>query len=230
MTFSTLILTSALVANTLVNGASLPYRLPRRNPVALPAPTVLTRIEEAELIRVPNFGFLPKLILPSSNTPTTSEPVVEVEQDLTCTEQNQGSTFTYTTSGGAYDILCGQDFLNGDMSSAPAATFKDCLTACDAQSSCVTVAFANGICYLKNQLTTPVSNYAVWSAKKQGAKRGLSCENKIDDGTTYQATKGQFKIVCGQEYSGGDLASTGTASFEECIEACAGNDKCVDVS
>jgi hypothetical protein len=231
MTFSTLILTSALVASTLVNGASWPYRLPRRNPVALPAPTIqVSQIEEAEPIRVPDFDFTPKFIRPQTNTPTTTEPVVEVEQSLTCTEQNQGSTFTYTTSGGAYDILCGQDYLDGDMSSTPAATFEDCLTACDAQSTCVTVAFANGICYLKNKVTTPVSNYAVWSAKKQGVKRGLSCDNKIDDGITYQATKGQFKIVCGQEYSGGDLASTGTASFEECIEACVGNEKCVDVS
>jgi hypothetical protein len=108
MTFSTLILTSALVASTLVNGASLPYRLPRRNPVALPAPTVqVSRIEEAEPIRVPGFEFIPKLIRPQTNTPTTSDPFFQVEQDLTCTEQNQGSTFTYTTSEGAYDILCG---------------------------------------------------------------------------------------------------------------------------
>jgi hypothetical protein len=219
MTFSTLILTSALVANTLVNGAALTYRLPRRDPMALPAPTV-----QASPFHVVNVD------LSQTNPPTTSEPVFEVEQSLTCTEQNQGSTFTYTTSGGAYDVLCGQDYLEGDMSSAPAATFKDCLAACDAQSSCVTVAFANGYCYLKNRLTTPVANYAVWSAKKQGVKRGLSCDNKIDDGKTYQATKGQFKIVCGQEYSGGDLTSTGTASFEECIEACVGNEKCVDVS
>jgi hypothetical protein len=227
MTFSTLILTSALVASTLVNGASLPYRLPRRNPVPLPAPTVqVSRVEAAESIPIPEFVFRPKQV----NTHTTSEPVLITEQSLTCTEQNQDSTFTYTTSGGAYDILCGQDFLNGDMSSVSAATFEDCLTACDAESSCVTVAFANNICYLKNKVTTPVSNYAVWSAKKQGVKRGLSCDNKIDNGITYQATKGQFKVVCGQEYSGGDLASTGTASFEECIEACVGNEKCVDVS
>ena len=121
------------------------------------------------------------------------------------------------------------------MSSAPAATFGDCLTSCDANSACVSVAYANGICYLKNRLTAAVSNLNVWSAKKQSQKPGLTCDSnsnngKTDDGETYQTPNGLFKVVCGKEYPGADLISTSTTSFEGCIEVCATTDKCVDVS
>jgi hypothetical protein len=257
MTLSTLLLASVLAANTVVNGASLPYRLPRAVRVTT-APDTLTEVFPPPLLGGPFFseGPLPRILLPEPTLPekslpkpepileespleeitpaledsTTVKPIPAVESVLTCTGKNQDSPFSYTTSAGAYDIVCGQDYLNGDMSSAPAETFEDCLTACDAESACVSVAYANGICYLKNQLTTAVSNSAVWSAKKQGVKRGLSCVDGTDNGETYQTLNGEFKIICGQEYPGGDLTSTGTASFEACIEACASNDDCVDVS
>jgi hypothetical protein len=152
------------------------------------------------------------------------------QDDLTCVGKAPGAAFTYTTSAGNYDILCGKDYFSADLRSLQTETFADCLTACDQEAACVTVSYANGFCYLKNQVTTTVSNANVWAAKKQNAKETLTCIDKKDDGKVFQASKGQYKVTCGKEYAGGDLSSTSTASFEACIEACVGTDSCVDVS
>lgn len=149
----------------------------------------------------------------------------------TCLGKDQGSTFDHTTSKGTYDVRCGEDYWGGDLRSLQAASFNDCLVACDAETSCAAVAYSGSTCYLKNKLTTAVTNTGVWSAKKQNApKAGLSCIGGADDGKPYQSSQGEFEIVCGKEYYGGDLSSTTTATFEACIETCATNTQCVDVS
>jgi hypothetical protein len=176
---------------------------------------------------------------PEPPTPIEEEPVPTPDQpsfpnlpqdDLTCVGKAPGAAFTYKTSAGNYDILCGKDYFSADLRSLQTGTFADCLTACDQEAACVTVSYANGFCYLKNQVTTTVSNASVWAAKKQNAKETLTCIDKKDDGKMYQASKGQYKVICGKEHAGGDLSSTSTASFEACIEACVGTDGCVDVS
>jgi hypothetical protein len=194
-----------------------------------PVPTVpSTPIEEE---------FEPTITAPSS--PIQEEPVPTPNQPsspnlpqegLTCVGKNPGSTFTYTTSAGKYDVLCGLDYLNANLRSLQTKTFADCLETCDKEAACVTVAYANDVCYLKNQVSATVSNANVWAAKKQSAKESLTCVNGKDNSKVHQASKGLYNIVCGKEYAGGDLASTSTASFEACIEACAGTDKCIDVS
>ncbi|KAJ4380950.1 hypothetical protein N0V86_003297 [Didymella sp. IMI 355093] len=192
---------------------------------------------------VPFFPDLPEDDLPSPVSPVDKElevdPVPTPDQpsfpelrqdDLTCVGKDQEATFTYTTSAGNYDILCGKDYLNADLSSLRTETFADCLTACNEEVACATVAYANGFCYLKNQVTTTVPNASVWAAKKQNAKESLTCVEGKDNGKTYPASKGQYNIICGKEYAGGDLVSTSTASFEACIEACVSTDGCIDVS
>lgn len=158
------------------------------------------------------------------------------DSQATCSGQAQGFTFTQNTEAGSYDVTCGNDYRNGDLRSVTASTFSDCLVACDGEPTCVTVAYSGVACYLKNTLTSAVPDEGVWSAKKHNsgssgnAATPLSCVNGMSDGTTYQASKGQFKIICGQDFYGGDLTSTSTATFEACIEACAGNSQCVDIS
>jgi hypothetical protein len=180
----------------------------------------------------PSFPDLPEEEPEEEPVPTPDQPSIPnlPKDDLTCVGKAPGAAFTYTTSAGNYDILCGKDYLSADLRSLRTETFADCLTACDQEAACVTVAYANGFCYLKNQVTTTVSNANVWAAKKQNAKETLTCVDKKDDGKMYQASKGKYKVVCGKEYAGGDLSSTSTASFEACIEACVGTDGCVDVS
>lgn len=147
----------------------------------------------------------------------------------TCEGKSEGTTFTYA-SGSTYDVTCGSDFLGGDIRSFQAATFQACISACDGELSCGSLSYTNNICYLKSSAPAAVANSNVWAAKKQNAKASLTCVDKADNGKTYQASEGQFRIICGQEYGGGDLSSTSTASFEACIEACASNTQCIDVS
>lgn len=156
-------------------------------------------------------------------------PRQSASNEPTCSGKDQGSTFSYINSGTTYDVLCGKDYYGGDLRSLQTSTFGDCLNACNTETACVTVAYRDNNCYLKSMVTSAQSDVNVWSAKKSGAK-SLSCAGKESDGTTYTASKGQFKIICGQEYFGGDLTSQTTTSFEACIEACAANSLCIDVS
>jgi hypothetical protein len=157
----------------------------------------------------------------------------EPGSEPTCSGKEQGSTFTYTPSSGSpFDIVCGEDYAGGDLKALATSSFKDCLTACDTEPTCVTVAYRDGACYLKNKVTSAVSNESVWSAKKENVptSTALSCEDNRSDGVTYTASKGHFRIICGKEYPGGDLTSTSTSTFEDCIETCATNAHCIDVS
>lgn len=118
----------------------------------------------------------------------------------TCSGKEQGTTFTYTPSSGSpFDIICGKDYAGGDLKALTTSSFQDCLAACDTESACITVAYRDGSCYLKNTLMSAVPNEGVWGAKKQvvHTSTALSCENGRSDGTTYAASKGQFKIICG---------------------------------
>jgi hypothetical protein len=217
---------------------SFPEPLPtpiEEEPVPTPDQPSFPDRPEVEPVPTPDQPSFPEPL----PTPIEEEPVPTPDQpsfpnlpkdDLTCVGKAPGAAFTYTTSAGNYDILCGKDYFSADLRSLHTETFADCLTACDQEAACVTVSYANGFCYLKNQVTTTVSNANVWAAKKQNAKETLTCIDKKDDGKVYKASKGQYKVTCGKEYAGGDLSSTSTASFEACIEACVGTDGCVDVS
>jgi hypothetical protein len=154
------------------------------------------------------------------------------DSEPTCAGKESGAAFSY----GTFDVVCDQDYAGGDLKNLGTASFGECLTACDAepQSSCVSVAYRDGACYLKSQVTPPVSNVGVWSAKRHviPTNTALSCVDNKSDGGTYTASASgkSFKIICGKEYFGGDLTFTSTSSFEGCIDACAQNAQCIDVS
>jgi hypothetical protein len=208
-----------------------PEPVPTPDQPSFPEPPPTPIEEEPEPVPTPDQPSFPDLpeVEPVTTPDQPSFPDLP-QDDLTCVGKAPEATFTYTTSAGNYDILCGKDYLNADLSSLQTETFADCLTACDQEAACATVAYANGFCYLKNQVTTTVSNANVWAAKKQNAKESLTCIGGKDDSKMYQASKGQYNVICGKEYAGGDLSSTSTASFEACIEACVGTDGCIDVS
>lgn len=152
----------------------------------------------------------------------------------TCSEKAQGTEFAFTTAGNTYDVTCGADYFGGDLRSLQADSFGSCLTACDTEAACVTVAYTSGVCYLKQEATPSSANAGVWAAKKKTigvTKAALSCNGQASDGKIYQSAKGsQFKVICGKEYFGGDLAAANTATFEACVETCDTTAKCVDVS
>ncbi|GAM86828.1 hypothetical protein ANO11243_048480 [Dothideomycetidae sp. 11243] len=52
-----------------------------------------------------------------------------------------------------------------------------------------------------------------------------------NDGQVYQAANGQyFQIECGVDHAGGDIGMVYVETFQQCIEKCAANSQCVDVS
>ena len=118
------------------------------------------------------------------------------------------------------------------MSSATTTSFSSCLSACDAATGSVAVAYVSGACYLKNQINTPVANAGVWGAKRNDASATtVSCVNNLSNGQQYTASSGAvFDIICGVDYYGGDLKMLDTATFTSCIEACAANTQCVDIT
>ncbi|KAF3042702.1 hypothetical protein E8E12_008323 [Didymella heteroderae] len=175
-----------------------------------------------------------------SSSASVSPSPSSVSNTLTCDGKNAGSTFSYKTSKATYDITCGADYPGGDVKFLWADSFDACVSACDEESGCLTVAFRSGACYLKNQLTVTSSDAGIWAAKKHDADAtakaeatasGPTCVDKASDATSYKTASGKsFKIVCGKEYGGGDLAFASTASFKECIETCSTTSECVDVS
>ncbi|KAF9698053.1 hypothetical protein EKO04_004265 [Ascochyta lentis] len=177
--------------------------------------------------------------LASSTTPSSSSVSASASATadvVSCEGKDSGSTFTHATSKAVYDVTCGADYPNGDVEFLWTDSFDACVAACDEESSCLTVAFRSGACYLKDQVTTSVADAGIWSAKKHDAgtvpsSTGPSCVDKASDASTYRSSSGKnFKIVCGREYYGGDLTSASTASFKECIDTCSANSECVDVS
>ena len=172
-------------------------------------------------------------LLFSSRISATLLPSMYARQDSsnapTCSGKTQGSTFKYMSSDTSYDVLCGQDYYGSDLRAIRVDTFGACLTGCSGDPACVAIAFRDGACYLKSSVAPALSDSNVWSAKKSDAK-SLSCDGKASDGLTYSASKDQFKIICGKEYYGGDLSATRVPSFTACIEACATNSECIDVS
>jgi hypothetical protein len=69
---------------------------------------------------------------------TSSTPVTTTEA-LSC-EGNASHLVKYTSEKkGRYQILCGQDFGGNDIASTSAASFEECIAACDENKECVDV-------------------------------------------------------------------------------------------
>lgn len=153
-----------------------------------------------------------------------------------CLGKAPGTTFTWSPANNedaskVFQVICGMDYYGGDLSSLQTNSFEGCLDACGANAQCVSIAYGGTTCYLKNELTTALPNTGVWSAKRTSVRTGLTCNSfSSSDGTKYTASKGDFKITCGKDYYGNDLAATNTKTFEACIETCATTNQCVDVS
>ena len=150
--------------------------------------------------------------------------------DLTCTDNASDQAIYTGASGATYQILCGVDYAGHDLPATTAATFADCIEACDATARCVDVSYSGQSCYLKSQATTAVSRDWVWTAKLITTNIQLDCENNASDNVEYTTSKnGVYQIMCGVDYGGGDLLGTTADSFEDCIAACDDNADCIDV-
>lgn len=57
--------------------------------------------------------------------------VTDTATPVTCEGKDAGLTFSYSSSSGSYDILCGTDYWGGDLVAQTTDTFEKCLEACD---------------------------------------------------------------------------------------------------
>jgi hypothetical protein len=153
--------------------------------------------------------------------------------EQTCAGQTTGYKYvTRLASNVQYEVICGADYYGSDLADGIKwpGSFEGCLAECDANAECKAVSWANGPCYLKGGAPTLVSgNEAVWTATKNPAP---TCEGEFNsNGASYITSAGNFEIMCGWDYAGNDLpTSKRVDSFAECIELCAADNQCVDVS
>ncbi|KAF2006303.1 hypothetical protein P154DRAFT_256589 [Amniculicola lignicola CBS 123094] len=152
-----------------------------------------------------------------------------------------------TTGRGVWVVECYIDRQNSDLGGVSAANFTDCVNTCSNNINCVDVSYVpGGPCYLKSDQGNPNPNSDVWGARLEQYKKPsttatsaapaptdnrLSCP--ASNNTVYYSNMKIFRIQCGVDRSGGDLAS-GTpvynVDFQTCVDTCANNTACVDLS
>ena len=156
--------------------------------------------------------------------------------ELTCVDGvMDGKTFT-ASSGNQYSIICGREYPGGDLKGVEAATFADCVEACDTTPDCIDVSYVAPACYMKSSLTTLQDAAYVSTALFLGRPVDpvpaipLSCVDGKDNGTTFATPAGnEYVVLCGVDYFGGDMGMVYTDTFEKCMDACDANEGCIDV-
>ncbi len=151
--------------------------------------------------------------------------------DVTCADKASDQTVYTGASGAAYQIMCGVDYAGHDLPATTAATFAECIDACDATARCVDVSYSGQSCYLKSKATTAITDRdRVWTARLITTNVQLDCEDNVSDNVEYTTSKnGVYQIMCGVDYGGGDILGTNAETFEDCIAACDDNADCIDV-
>ncbi|KAF2634030.1 hypothetical protein P280DRAFT_512188 [Massarina eburnea CBS 473.64] len=89
-------------------------------------------------------------------------PAPSAAPSLTCPSAN-ATSFT-GSCGSQWNIECGIDRDNHDLTVKSASTFNECMNICDATSSCVDVSYLGTNCYLKSGIGNANANSNVWGA------------------------------------------------------------------
>ena len=143
---------------------------------------------------------------------------------LDCTN-GESNNAIYETATGSYDILCQVDYTGGDVAAQGGlASFEACIELCDATPACIDVSYApGGACYMKSTLGTPNPNGGVWTARSRSilTSDAVSCVDNKSNGTVYETLDGSyFRVLCGLDYAGADLAMTSEPTFSSCVRSC----------
>ncbi|KAK4097263.1 hypothetical protein N658DRAFT_296281 [Parathielavia hyrcaniae] len=127
---------------------------------------------------------------------------------LDCNDgRSEGAGYT-TGAGTVYQILCGQDLAGGDIHGAAKGVsfFEDCLSHCDEVAGCVAVAYANGQCYPKGQVSDEVHDRPhVWGAKVVAVAAGSTSSSSSPSSSSGVAESSPSSTVT-------DLESTVSSS------------------
>lgn len=102
--------------------------------------------------------------LVSSTTSTTSSSTTSsISSSSTSQGCVDGAVFR-TSSGAQYRIACGTDYYGNDISSQQTGSFEECMNLCSTTTSCTTVSYTGGFCYLKSSASGSTSNANVVGA------------------------------------------------------------------
>ncbi len=141
---------------------------------------------------------------------------------LDCTN-GESNNAIYETATGSYDILCQVDYVGGDVAAEGGlASFEACIELCDATPACIDVSYApGGTCYMKSTLGPPNPNGGIWTARSRSIFTGdVSCVDNKSNGTVYETPDGShFRVLCGLDYAGADLAVTSEPTFSSCVRS-----------
>ncbi|KAH6644461.1 hypothetical protein C7974DRAFT_439803 [Boeremia exigua] len=157
---------------------------------------------------------------------------VRRQEANSCVGKQPGDQFvSKLASNVQFEVICGRDYYGGDLENGLRwpGSFEGCLAACDSEPECKAVSWVDGPCYLKGAVSSLLDgNPAVWTAKKNPPP---TCDGSVNsDGASYITSAGKFQIMCGKDYAGNDLKGVSTDSFAACIDHCAADEQCVDVS
>ncbi|TPX13628.1 uncharacterized protein E0L32_005831 [Thyridium curvatum] len=175
----------------------------------------------------------------SSTTTSTSTPLthsgVATPTAPTCVDGGSDNTNFTTSAGSVYGIVCGYQHDASVISTAYAADFEGCMEQCDAATNCIDITYVGSYCYMKATVGSLSVAAGAWSAtriKNAGASGlQLSCYNDKTNGTVFTTDQGRpYRIFCGMDLPGGDMATAKANTFESCLNECDKTTNCVDVA
>ncbi|KAI7324666.1 WSC-domain-containing protein [Hortaea werneckii] len=82
--------------------------------------------------------------------------------------------------------------------------------------------------FVASSSSSTTSSATQTSSSQGSSSTAVSCPGS--DNTVVMSNGKNFTIECGIDHAGGDLTAQSVGSFQECIDACAKNANCVDVS
>jgi hypothetical protein len=171
---------------------------------------------------IPN-EYVTSFVITIEDQPVTGDPALQCPAD-------DGAEYNGFTVG------CSTDYFGiGDIGSSIQPSLESCIDECSSASSrsCMAVVYAGNVCYKKDKTGPVTTNKRTTAAVKKSLSNGpaISSPKCPDaDGTTITLGGSQFKVYCDREYFGGDLTFAEFDTFGECVEACANNPDCIDVS
>ena len=169
--------------------------------------------------------------LPSTATTSSAEPTYS-NISPACSDNN---TYYIDHFGLQYDISCGLDFANADVTlAAHADTFEGCIQYCSLLDDCAGASFSGTQC-------TPLANFRGYKPDEgsniltavptDGPNDGSVTPDDLCaegfDGQSYTDTfECTWTILCNQTVAGTALQSTIVTNLEACINYCAFYDGC----
>jgi hypothetical protein len=139
---------------------------------------------------------------------------------------NYCSGYKYFGTEYSSECYCG----NTINAAAKVATATDCSYTCANNTSQYCGAGSRLTLYTNPNAADVPASSSTGTASTPSASAGTGPSCPASDGTVVASNGLNFTVECGIDHAGGDLTSLYVGSFQECIDACSSNSKCVDVS